>query len=144
MTERRGGSVFTPGGAAASAGSVRGADDERGSLTLEMALGVPVLFLLLMIVVHAAVFARDALLVQAAARDGARAAASSVSDIPVHAAIDAALGGRAHHVDVTPRGRRPGQVVHVTVGMTSQAAFGDLSLTASAAARVEPAAAEPP
>ncbi len=89
---------------------------QRGSLTLEFALAVPVLALLVLATLQVTVLGRDALLVHEAARAGARVAATTLSDAEVHRAVATVLGGRASQVEVTPR-RRPGDLVTVTVTM---------------------------
>jgi Flp pilus assembly protein TadG len=110
---------------------------DRGSLSLELALAVPALFLLLMLVMHAAVLARDALLVQSAAREGARVAATTVDDRLVRAAVVGALDGRAAEISVTER-RAPGQLVRVEVRYRSTAGRMRPTLTAGATSTVEP------
>jgi Flp pilus assembly protein TadG len=50
---------------------------ERGQATVELALVLPVVVLLLMILIQAALVAKDQLLVQHAAREAARSAATS-------------------------------------------------------------------
>jgi Flp pilus assembly protein TadG len=110
---------------------------ERGVLSLELALTVPALFLLLLLVFHGAVYARDALIVQGAAREGARAASTTTDDTVVADVVRDALDGRDAVVVVAPR-QSPGDVVRVTVTMRSAAGRGGLEITASAAALVEP------
>lgn len=111
---------------------------EAGSVSLEYGLAVPVLFLLILVVFHAAVVGRDALLVQHAARHGARTAATTTDDRAVRAAVRDAMDGRAAEVTIGPSRRRSGGVVHVTVTYRSQAGVGDTVLTGSAVASVEP------
>lgn len=120
-----------------AAAPARSPEVEAGSLSLELALTVPALFLLLLVVLHGAVYARDALLVQAAAQRGARVAATTADDPAVIAAVHDALDGRAATVEVTPR-RRDGALVHVTVTLRSRAGRGTATVTARAAAAVEP------
>jgi Flp pilus assembly protein TadG len=115
----------------------RGRVTDDGVLSLELALTVPALFLLLLVVFHGAVYTRDALIVQGAAREGARVASTTSDDAAVAAVVRAALDGREAAVVVTPRGR-PGEVVSVTVSMRSRAGRGGLVVTASAATTVEP------
>lgn len=111
---------------------------EVGTVSLELALAVPALFLLVLLVLHAAVLGRDAVLVQAAARDGARVAATTTSDPAVRSAVTEALDGRAATVTVVPAARRPGHVVRVTVTLRSRAGRGGTELRGVAAAVVEP------
>jgi Flp pilus assembly protein TadG len=109
----------------------------RGSISLELALAVPALFLLLLLVMHAAVLARDALLVQSAAREGARVAATTVDDRLVRRAVVGSLDGRAAEVSVSER-RVPGQLVRVEVRYRSAAGRMRPTLTARATSTVEP------
>jgi Flp pilus assembly protein TadG len=111
--------------------------DDRGVFALELALTVPALFLLLLLVFHAGVLARDAVLVQGAARDGARAAATSRDDGAVRRVVRDAVDGRDATVTVGPRGA-PGTPVRVTVRMRSRAGGGRTDVTATATALVEP------
>lgn len=108
-----------------------------GSVSLELALTVPALALLVLVVLHAAVYARDALLVQAAAQRGARVAATTTDDATVAAAVRDALDGRDAAVTVTARGP-VGQPVRVQVTMRSRAGQGRLHLTAVGVGAVEP------
>lgn len=108
-----------------------------GSLSLELALAVPAVFLLLLLVAHATVLARDALLVQAAAREGARVAATTTDDQLVRDAVSEAMGDRDVEVTVTER-RAAGQVLRVTVIYRSAAGRTRPRLTAEATAAVEP------
>ncbi len=110
---------------------------QGGSVSLELALTVPALALLVLIVLHAAVYARDALLVQAAAQRGARVAATTTDDGAVISAVLDALDGRDAAVTVTARGR-VGQPIRVRVTMRSRAGRGRLDLTAVGVTAVEP------
>lgn len=111
---------------------------QEGSLSLELALTVPALFLLMLVVFHAAVYARDALLVQDAARRGARVAATTLDDGAVAAAVRDGLDGRAAAVTVRPSPRGAGDVVRVTVTLQSRAIANAAPLTATAVSAVEP------
>ncbi|MFN2556206.1 MAG: TadE family type IV pilus minor pilin [Nitriliruptorales bacterium] len=115
---------------------------EEGSLSLELALTVPALFLLMLVVFHAAVYARDALLTQDAARRGARVAATSLDDGAIHQAVRDALDGRPATVTVQPSARRAGDVIRVTVVLQSRGLPGTPQLTATAVAAVEPGVGE--
>lgn len=114
------------------------AHGDAGTVSLELALAVPALFLLVLLVLHAAVLGRDAVLVQAAARDGARVAATTTSDAAVRTAVVGSLDGRDARVTVAPAVRRPGQIVRVTVTLRSRAGRGRTELRGVAAAVVEP------
>lgn len=121
----------------------RGGPDGRaddGFLSLEWVLTVPVMMLLAALVVAAGFIVRDVMLLQEAARVGARVAATTAGQQPVRAAVhDAApelRGGMA--VAVSPMVRRPGD--HVEVVVTTTRRYGPLShrLVARSTARVEP------
>ena len=114
------------------------AGPDAGSLSLEFALVIPVVFVLVMLVFHAAVYARDALVAQDAARAGARSAATTTSDDAVVEVVRAAVDGRAVDVVVTPSLRRSGQLVSVAVTLTSRAGLGTTTVTVRAVAVVEP------
>lgn len=134
---------MAPGGRGRGAGGprpARPARGQRGSLSLEFALTVPALFLVLLVVGHLIVFARDALAVQTAAREGARVAATSSGEDGVRRAVAAALDGRQARVVVTPRDRQVGELVRVTVILESAAGPGGTTVAGSAASVVEPAA----
>lgn len=111
-----------------------------GALSLEAAMAVPVLFLLVLVVLHAAVLAADALLVHGAAREGARAAAAGVAESEVRAVVSEVIGGRSAQVTVAPTRRRPGEVVTVSVRLESRAGMlvGPLYVSGTAAGTVEP------
>jgi Flp pilus assembly protein TadG len=118
---------------------------ERGQATVELALVLPLVALLLLALVQAAVVARDQMLVAHAAREAARAAAV---DPDVGAARRAAeqagpLAADRLTVDVTGRGE-PGSRVRVAVSYRVPIrlplvgrAIGDVTLTSSATMRVE-------
>ena len=107
-------------------------------MSLEYALAVPALFLLVLLVLHAAVLGRDALLVQSAAREGARVAATTRSDTAVRSAVQRALDGRRATVRVAPRTRTAGDLVRVEVALRSRAGRGTVILRGQAATVVEP------
>ncbi len=140
-TVSRARSIAWPAGhAPAGRRSRRSAHD--GSLSLELALTVPALFLLMLVVFHAAAYARDALLTQDAARRGARVAATSLDDGAIRTAVRDALDGRSAEVTVHPSARRAGDVVRVTVTLQSRVVPGAPPLTARAVAAVEPGVGE--
>ena len=88
---------------------------ERGSAVVELALVLPVLFLILLAVVQVGLLARDRLLVQEAARAGARAASVSLEDGDVRATmLRAAPGLDPARLDITVT-REGGQGTVVTV-----------------------------
>jgi Flp pilus assembly protein TadG len=89
---------------------------ERGQSTVELALALPVVVLLLLVLLQVALVARDVVLVAHAAREGARAAAT---DPARGAALDAAAGSSGLdrdrlHVEVSGRDG-PGSRVRVEV-----------------------------
>ena len=119
--------------------------DERGQATVELALLLPLVALLLLAVVQVAVVARDQVLVAHAAREAVRAAAV---DPDVDAARRAAeqagpLAADRLGVEVTGRdgvGSRVRVVVSYTVPTRLPLvgrALDDVTLTASATMRVE-------
>lgn len=65
---------------------------ERGSAVVELALLLPVLFLVLLAVVQVGVIARDRLVLEEAARAGARAASVTLDEAEVRAAVLRAAG----------------------------------------------------
>jgi Flp pilus assembly protein TadG len=87
---------------------------DRGQATVELALGLPFLCVLLMGVVQVAVITRDRLAVQLAAREGARAAAVSADPAAAQKVARSA-------VSLTPlaiRTEESGGAVHVSVRYT--------------------------
>jgi len=113
---------------------------EEASVSLEVALTMPVVFVVIVLVLNAAVLARDALAVQGAAREGARVAATGATDAEVAATVRGALGGGLAGVTVRPARRVPGELVTVVVRIRSVAG---VEVSGRAAAQVEPAAADP-
>ncbi|HEX9888257.1 MAG TPA: TadE family type IV pilus minor pilin [Nitriliruptorales bacterium] len=112
---------------------------DGGLLSLEFALVVPVLFVLVFVLFELTGVARDALAVQNAAREGARVAATHAGDTEVRRAVTEALDGRVASVTVSPRLRRTGQLVRVEVHLpTRSARLASTTLRARATARVEP------
>jgi Flp pilus assembly protein TadG len=69
----------------------RDGDGERGSAVVEFALVVPLLLLVALALVQVAVVGRDRVLVEHAARTGARLAAVDPDDHAVRAAVASAL-----------------------------------------------------
>ena len=115
---------------------------DQGQAAVELALGLPLVFLALMAVVQVVLVARDQVAVLHAAREGARAAA--VDDAGAGAAATrAALGldaGRASNsasragdrVTVVVRYRSPTDVPLIGVFL------GDITVTGAATMQVEP------
>jgi hypothetical protein len=127
----------TPTQPAAAPPEPGGATGPDGSLSLEMALALPVLAVCLVALLQGVGLLRDVLVVQASARHGARTAATTTDDGAVVAAVTDAAGSVAS-VTVSPSGRGPGDTVTVEVVMTTR--FGPLRprVTGKAAARGEP------
>jgi Flp pilus assembly protein TadG len=94
--------------------------EDRGSQTLELALLLPVLALLVVALLQAGLAASELVIAQAAARDGARVAAVD-DDRAARAAAEAVAGDRRISVATTPSAgaRRPGDLVTVRVAMRS-------------------------
>lgn len=116
---------------------------DRGQAAVELALCLPLVFLLLLGVVQMAVVVRDQLAVELAARDAARAAA--VSDDPVAAATAAAADAAGVVGPVSVSVSSSGSVVTATVTYVERtdlpligALIPDLTLRATAAMPVEP------
>lgn len=117
--------------------------DQRGQAAVELALGLPLVFLVLLAIVQVVLVARDQLAVLHAAREGARAAAVDPAGDTGAAAAHEALGldpGRASVRSATGGGR-----VSVTVRYVSPtdvpligALLGDITVTGTATMRVEP------
>jgi Flp pilus assembly protein TadG len=113
---------------------------ERGSLSLESVLVLPVLALLVVGVLEVAAVTRDVLVAHEAARAGARAAATSTGTAAVErAARQAAPELEEVVVLVDPVTRRDGDVVRVTVSSRRAVLGVPTTVRASAVARVEPA-----
>ena len=122
-----------------------GRDLDRGQSSVEVALLLPFVALLLLAVVQVGLVVRDQVLVTHAAREAARAAAV---DAAVGAATDAAeaatdLAPARLDVEVSGRGA-PGSRVRVVVSYQSATVvplvgrlLGDVAVTADATMRVE-------
>jgi hypothetical protein len=118
---------------------------DEGQATVELALVLPVLVMLLMLVMQVGLVVRDQVMLIHAAREGARAAA--VEDDPGAARTAALAGARLDpdRLEVTTRGRAgPGSYVTVTLTYPSLTDLplvgrlvGDIELEASATMRVE-------
>jgi Flp pilus assembly protein TadG len=125
-----------------SARSERGTCGDRGQATVELALCLPLVCLLLLAVVQVAIVVRDQLVVQLAAREAARAAAVSgdAGGAGRHAG-EAAGGLSGMAVDIA----ESGEVVTAAVtylARTDVPLVGllvpDLTLRASVSMRIEP------
>ncbi len=118
---------------------------ERGQATVELALVLPLVALLLLALVQAAVVARDQLLVAHAAREAVRAAAVDDDVDAARRAAEQAGPLAAERLDVEVSGRAGvGSRVRVVVRYTVPThlplvgrAVDDVVLTASATMRVE-------
>ena len=119
--------------------------DERGQSTVELALTLPFVALMLLAIVQVGLVVRDQVLVVHAAREAARVAAVHADLAPVEAAAIDGSGLRAARL-VVERGDRgpPGSTVAVTVSYRSPtevpligALVADVDLSARAAMRVE-------
>jgi Flp pilus assembly protein TadG len=119
---------------------------DRGQATVEFALVLPVLFLLVMLLLQVGLIARDQVLVSHAAREGARAAAVSEADRAAAARVAVERAGelRADHLTVSVSLLDGGSEVRVTVGYRSVtdlpligALVPDIDLDATVVMRVE-------
>ncbi len=112
-------------------------------MTAELALLVPVIVLLMMMIVEVALAARVQIEVVAAAREGARVAATTPDPAAALAAVDRALGGRADDARVNVH--RPhvvGADARVTVSLSHRVSLPliggpTVPLSATAVMRVE-------
>jgi len=112
---------------------------ERGMLSLEAVLVLPVLAVLVIGLLQVAGIARDLLVLHEAARAGARAASTtSGTSAPTDAARRAAPELARLEVDVRPAHRRAGQLVTVRVSSTRSIGPVTHTLRARAVAQVEP------
>jgi Flp pilus assembly protein TadG len=118
---------------------------EGGQATVELALLLPVVVVVLLTVVQVAVLGRDALLVAHAAREAARAAAVDPHPGAAPAAASAAGGLDPDRLEVTVSGRGgPGSRVRVEVRYEAPAdvplvgrLVGDRTLVSAVTMRVE-------
>jgi Flp pilus assembly protein TadG len=114
---------------------------DRGQATVELALALPFLCVLLLAVVQVAVVARDRVAVQLAAREAARAASVAPDLRSATAAAERAIGLRPLRVQVS----EAAGVVQVRVSYTDPtdvplvgAVLPDVEVSASVAMAVEP------
>lgn len=108
---------------------------ERGVVALEFALLLPLMALLLFVVLQVLGVARDVLVVQDLARQGARRAAVA-DDAEVHAVVQHRLP--AATVRIIPPDAGPGRLVTVEVGATTTVAGRPFVVTGRGTAMVEP------
>ena len=114
---------------------------DRGQATVELALALPLLFLVLLGAVEVAVVGRDRLAVQLAAREAARASSIGADTAHARAAATAAIRLAPLHVEVVRRG----DTVRATVTYVDPTdvpfvgvLLPDVSVTASVVMAVEP------
>ena len=118
---------------------------ERGQASVELALVLPLVLLLLLAVVQVALIARDAVLVVHAAREGVREAAVNQSDEAARTAAEDGSGLTGPRLEVrVNRHKTPGGQVRVSVNYrapTDVPLIGqlvpDVGLSSGAAMRVE-------
>ncbi len=117
---------------------------DEGSATVELAAAIPILVVLTVGLVGVIAVARDQVLAQGAAREGAREAALSASPPRAAEAVRAALPpGRAAQVDVSgPSGGRMRVAVRLPVRLLP--ALPAVVVHAAAVAAVEPGSPPPP
>lgn len=98
-------------------GRCAGARHDRGQSTVELALALPVVALLLLVVLQVGLIGRDTVVVTHAAREAARAAAVDPAPEAARRAATSSGGLEADAVTVTVRRHRgpAGRVVNVTV-----------------------------
>lgn len=121
------------------------AASEAGQATVELALVLPLVALLMLAIVQVAAIARDQNLVSHAAREAARAAAVDADPAAAVRAAERAGPLDPRRMDVRVDGRDGvGSRVRATVRYTTRvgvpgigAALGDLTLAATATMRVE-------
>lgn len=129
------------GGAGSAGASPPRGSGERGSQTLEFALTLPAVVLLLVVLLHAGLLGVDLLAAQTFAREAARTAAVDDDDA-VRRRARAAAGARPVRVTLTPSAgaRQPGDVVTARLQLASRgfAPFGvRVWLPAEASMQVE-------
>jgi Flp pilus assembly protein TadG len=117
---------------------------DKGQAAVELALALPVVFIVILAVVQVVLIARDQLAVIHAAREGARAAAVA-ADPPAEATsaarAAAGLDGDRLTIDTTETGGQVKVVVHyrapTDVALVGDL-LGDVTVTGEATMRVEP------
>ena len=127
-----------------AAGDLRGRGRQAGSATVELAAAIPLLVAVALAMVGLLGLARDQVLAQGAAREGAREAAIGGDPVRAAVAARAALpGDRAVRVAV---GRAGPDRVRVRVELRARLPFGvpSVPVRATAVAAVEPGPPPPP
>ena len=120
------------------AGGSRGAARERGAATVELVAVIPMLAALTLALVGIVLLSSDQVLVTAAAREGARAAALGEPSAKVAATTRAVLPERGRRADIQIKRTAPDQV-SVRVRLPARLAGGaGLTVSATAVAAVEP------
>lgn len=112
---------------------------QRGSLSLEAVLVLPILALVVVGLLEVAGFVRDVLLVHEAARAAVRTAATTSGREPVVAAARDAAPELSLEVVVDPPVRGDGDLVSVVVHTDRRVGPANHRLSARTVARVEPA-----
>jgi Flp pilus assembly protein TadG len=129
----------------AAAAVEEGRRDDRGQATVELALALPLVVLLLLALVQGGVVVRDQILVTHAAREAARAAAVDPDTRAIERAAQKAgpLQEQRLHIRITGRGRAGSRVtIHVTYDAPTRVPLAgrmleDVRLKARASMRVE-------
>ena len=112
---------------------------ERGSVSLEAALALPLVVLAALGLLQLVGLLTDAMAVREAAATAARVAATTTANGPVESAVRAAVGAdRDVTVAITPPRRRAGTLIRVEVRMGSQLGPMRPTVTATSASRGEP------
>lgn len=120
-------------------------ETEDGQASVELALTLPVIVVLLLTILQAGLLARDNLLVAHASREAARAAAVDPDPGAARAAAEESSGLSADRLEVSVSGRgAPGSRVRVEVRYRAPTAvplvgalLGDRTLRATTTMRVE-------
>lgn len=122
-------------------GPARGGGRERGQSTVELALVLPLVVMLLLAVIQTALVARDQMLVVHAAREAAREASVDGGDSRVRAAVERVLPGASVLVGPSPGVGEPRAVAVRFVSHTDLPLIGPLfpdpELTATVTMRAE-------
>jgi hypothetical protein len=124
--------------------------DDGGQATIEAALTLPIVLIALLLIVQVGVVVRDALALQNAAREGARAGAITAHDDAIRDAVRAGAGpleADAIEITVDPASpeRRRGQMldiglrydVRLEIPIVSRILTATLPLRATASMRME-------
>lgn len=112
---------------------------DAASVSLELALAVPVVAIVAVALLQVLGVARDALLAQDLARLGVRVAATSTSDAAVRQAVLGAAGPDVRvTATVTPSVRARGDLVSVEVALRRPGRMIEVTLSGRAVAHGEP------